>query len=120
MGEPRLSRLGVGTQRTVLHKNLRQPPQLPKQGRWEKPYRSAAQVKTTTLLSSHGSTNSLTNAPLTTTEQESTFITYVKVLEDQVTALKDYATMASVQTRLTVGGDTPPPPCRNHCKHRQL
>ena len=35
----------------------------------EKPYKSVAQVKTTTLFSSRGSTNSLTDASITTTEQ---------------------------------------------------
>ena len=79
---------------------------------WKKLYESAVQVKTRTISSSHGYTNSLTYAYLTTTEQESTFILYLEFLEDQVTALKDDATMASVQTRLPVGGDRsyPPPP----------
>ena len=44
-----------------------------------------------TLLYSRGSTNSLTDASITTTERESAFKAYAKVLEDQVTALKDDA-----------------------------
>ena len=76
----------------------------------EKPYKSAAQVKTTTLPSSRGSTNSLTDASLNITEQEDAFITYVKVLEDQITALKNETTVASSQTCLTVGGNRASPP----------
>ena len=87
---------------------------------WKKLYESAVQVKTRTISSSHGYTNSLTYAYLTTTEQESTFILYLEFLEDQVTALKDDATMASVQTRLPVGGDRSYPPHQNHHKHRHL
>ena len=71
----------------------------------EKPHESSAQVKTTALPSSCGSTNSLTDAYLNTTEREAAFITYVKVLEDQITALKNETTVASSQTRLTVGGN---------------
>ena len=76
----------------------------------EKPYKSAAQVKTTAFPSSRGSTNSLTDASLNIIEREDAFITYVEVLEDQVTALKYDATVSSVQTCLTVGGDRASPP----------
>ena len=63
-----------------------------------------------TLPSSCGSTNSLNDASITTTEQETAFIAYVNVLEDQVNALKDNTAVASVQTRLTVGGNRVSPP----------
>ena len=101
MGEPRGSRPGVGPHCTVLHKTLRAG---------EKPYDSAAQVKTTTIPSSRVSTNSLAYASLTATELEAAFIAYVEVLEDQVSALKYDATVASVQTHPMVGGNRAPPP----------
>ena len=109
----------MGPHRTVLQKIYANRLTFQNRDAGEKLYESAAQVKTTTPPSYRGSTNSLTDAYLTTTERESAFITYVKVFEDQVTALKDDATVASVQTRPTVGVDSPPP-LRNHRKRRHL
>ena len=45
-------------------------------------------------------------------EREAAFIAYVGFLEDQVTVLKDDATLAIVQTRLMVGGNRASPPTK--------